>query len=127
MKKMILTTTLCLVISVSNARTWTSADGSRTFDGEIRSYDTEKKAVSVLSSGRVLTFTEDKISEADLTYIREWEAEQNAPDPAELLATTEVGSKILKSKLQRLDGKRYKRAELDKAPEFYILYYSASW
>ena len=54
-------------------------------------------------------------------------ATKNQPDPAEVAASSEVGSKVAKAKLNRLEGKRFKKAELTKAPEYYILYYSASW
>ena len=109
------------------ARTWTSSDGSRTFEGEIRSYDVETKTVSVRSSGRILTFTEDRLSEEDLVYLKEWKAAKDAPDPLETVAASVVGKEVLKTKLHRLDGKRFRSAEMEKAPEFYILYYSASW
>jgi len=116
-----------LLIGSSEARTWTSSDGSRTFEGEIRSYDANTKTVSVLSSSRMLTFTEDKLSEEDIAYIKEWEAAKNAPDPLEIVGSTTVGKEVMKTKLHRLDGKRYKSAEMEKAPDYYILYYSASW
>jgi len=29
--------------------------------------------------------------------------------------------------VHRLDGKSFKEAKLEKKPEFYVLYYSASW
>ncbi|NRB76559.1 MAG: hypothetical protein HRU46_19530 [Verrucomicrobiales bacterium] len=116
-----------LLVASSGARTWTSSDGSRSFEGEIRSYDANAKTVSVLSSGRMLTFAEDKLSEGDIAYIKEWEAAKNAPDPSEMVASSVVGKAVQKAKLHRLDGKRFKSAEMEKAPEYYIMYYSASW
>ena len=116
-----------LLIASSGARTWTSSDGSRTFEGEIRSYDANTKTVSVLASGRMLTFTAEKLSEDDIAYVKEWELAQTAPDPSEMLASSVVGKAVLKAKLHRLDGKRFKSSEMEKAPEYYILYYSASW
>ncbi|MGB0154818.1 MAG: hypothetical protein ACPGFB_12370 [Verrucomicrobiales bacterium] len=128
MKKSLLALALSfLLIASSGARTWTSSDGSRTFEGEIRSYNPNTKTVSVLASGRMLSFTADKLSEDDIAYIKEWEAAQNAPDPSEMLASSVVGKAVLKAKLHRLDGKRFKSAEMEKAPEYYIMYYSASW
>jgi hypothetical protein len=35
--------------------------------------------------------------------------------------------KMAKAKLHRHDGKRYRKAELEKAPKYFLLYYSASW
>ena len=128
MKKSLLALALSfLLIASSGARIWTSSDGSRTFEGEIRSYNANTKTVSVLASGRMLTFTADKLSEDDIAYVKEWEVAQNAPDPSEMLASSVVGKAVLKAKLHRLDGKRFKSAEMEKAPEYYILYYSASW
>lgn len=128
MKKPLLALALSsLLIASSGARTWTSSDGSRTFEGEIRSYDANTKTVSVLASGRIITFTVEKLSEDDIAYVKEWEVAQTAPDPSELLASSVVGRAVLKAKLHRLDGKRFKSAEMEKAPEYYILYYSASW
>ena len=128
MKKSLLALALSfLLIASSGARTWTSSDGSRTFEGEVRSYDANTRTVSVLASGRMLTFTAEKLSEDDIAYVKEWEVAQNAPDPSETLASSVVGKAVLKAKLHRLDGKRFKNAEMEKAPEYYILYYSASW
>ena len=36
----------------------------------------------------------------------------------------EIFSKV---PVHRLDGKTFKKAELKKSPEYYVLYYSASW
>ena len=115
------------IASTVSARTWTSADGSKSFEGEIRSYDASTKTVSVLISGRVLAFQEEKLSDADATFLKEWETAQNAPKPEEVLASSVVGKKVLDAKLHRLEGNRFKRAEVAKTPEYYILYYSASW
>ncbi|MFK7851686.1 MAG: sialate O-acetylesterase [Akkermansiaceae bacterium] len=59
-----------LLITV-NARTWTSSDGSKTFEGDLKSYDTASGTVSVLVGGRVLKFTQDKLSEADIEWLKE--------------------------------------------------------
>ncbi len=128
MKRTILLSTLCLLLAGGlQARTWTSSDGSRSFEGTLRSYNAETGAVTVVVNGRPLTFQEDKLSETDIAFLKEEEMAASRVDPAEELAATEVGKKVTKAKLHRLDGDRYKSAELDKAPEYYILYYSASW
>jgi hypothetical protein len=116
---------LCLPLG---ARTWTSADGGRTFEGDLRTYDSATGKVTViLRNGRTLTFDQDKLSEDDIAFLKEQEAAANMPDPAEALEQQVVGAKVAKAKLQRLEGKRFKKAELTKAPEYYILYFSASW
>jgi len=126
-KSLILASAVALLAATAPARTWTSADGSKTFDGELRSYNATTGTVTVLVNGRVMTFTQDKLSAGDIAYLENWEKEKNALSPAEMAAESVVGQKVTKAKLHRLDGKRYRRAELDKAPEYYILYYSASW
>jgi hypothetical protein len=110
------------------ARTWTSSDGSKTFEGNLRTFDSDSGTVTVImANGKSASFPQDKLSEADVAFLKEWEATKNQPDPAEVAASSEVGSKVVKAKLNRLEGKRFKKAELTKAPEYYILYYSASW
>ncbi|MFT6575652.1 MAG: hypothetical protein ACJA16_003857, partial [Akkermansiaceae bacterium] len=54
------------------ARTWTSADGTKTFEGKLQSYDARKGLVTVtLPNGKRQTFRQDKLSEADITFARE--------------------------------------------------------
>ncbi len=61
-----------LLIAGAQARTWTSADGARTFEGELKSYDAEKGLVTVtLANGKSMNFTQDKLSEADIDFLRE--------------------------------------------------------
>jgi hypothetical protein len=116
------------MLTTLGARTWTSAAGGKTFDGEIVSYDAEAKMVEVLvRSGEAMKFAQDKLSEGDIEFLKVWEVENNAPDVAELLAEQEVGAKLLKSKIHQLDGKTFKEVEMGSAPEYYILYFSASW
>lgn len=109
-------------------RTWTSSDGSKTFEGTARSYDATRGTVSVVTAdGRLLTFPADKLSAADQEWLKTWDASSSPSASAAPDTESEVGSKVAKAKLQKLDGKRYKRAELDKTPEYYLFYYSASW
>jgi thiol-disulfide isomerase/thioredoxin len=108
------------------SRTWTSSDGAKTFEGELKSYDADSGIVTVLVNGRPVTFPKDKLSAADITFI-----EESAPSPdsasASDAASSVMSEKMSKVKLHLLDGKRFKKAELTKSPEFYVLYYSASW
>ncbi|MEM7699813.1 MAG: hypothetical protein AAF236_15570 [Verrucomicrobiota bacterium] len=134
MKKLSITTIgfliLSLALSVSaESRTWTSADGSKTFEGELRSYNPDSKQVEVITGGRRLTFSADVLSEADQTYLAEQEASKPMDPDAieEALKASEVGALIAKTKLSKLDGSRFRRTELDVVPEYYFLYYSASW
>ena len=66
-----------LLLTESRARTWTSADGTKTFQGEIKSYDPSIAVVSViLSNGSLLHFEQDKLSAADIAYLKDY-YEQN--------------------------------------------------
>lgn len=66
---------LALVMSLASAlqaRTWTSADGSKTFEGELTSYDPSSGMVGVTpSSGKLMKFTQDKLSVADIAFLKE--------------------------------------------------------
>ncbi|PQJ27153.1 hypothetical protein [Rubritalea profundi] len=118
----------------AQARTWTSVDGLKTFEGEYKSFDQETKEVTVLRKYKKLKFSMDVLSPSD----RDWvnvkveevaakEAAANAPTVEEQLAAQTVGSKLNEKTLVRLDGKRFKKAQIEKVPEYYLLYYSASW
>jgi hypothetical protein len=63
---------LALSLSAAHARTWTSSDGSKTFEGELLSYDAATGNVGVtLANGKELTFNQDKLSEDDIAFLKE--------------------------------------------------------
>lgn len=112
------------------ARTWTSSDGSKTFEAELRSYNYASGTVSVVTDkGQLLKFSAFKLSKEDQDFLKEQNAMKAAKveDPSEALSSQVVGEQVMKARLHKLDGRRFRRAELEKAPEYYILYYSASW
>lgn len=132
MKKLIVSIAAIAALATGlEARTWTSADGSKTFEGEIRSVDAAKGTVTVImKNGSGLTFSKDKLSKEDIVFIEEWAASQPAAGSAaagEPDTTSVIGAKLAKATLHKVDGNRMKRAELTKAPEYYVLYFSASW
>ena len=52
------------------ARTWTSADGSKTFEGKLQAYDAVSGKVSVvLPNGKSITFQKDLLSEDDISFL----------------------------------------------------------
>lgn len=53
----------------SSDRTWTSADGSKTFDARLHSFNPETGIVVVIQKGRKVTFHEDKLSAADRGFL----------------------------------------------------------
>ncbi len=61
-----------LLLTGAHARTWTSADGAKTFDGELLSYDPATGAVGVtLASGKAMKFPQGKLSAADIAFLKE--------------------------------------------------------
>lgn len=118
-----------LSVGPLTARVWTSADGENTFDGDYQSFDPDGGRVTVtMKNGRSISFSLDKLSKDDQEWIAARFEEDNAPDPAELLAAQRIGSGLSKAGvLQKLDGKRFANYEFQTAPRYYILYFSASW
>lgn len=112
-----------------SARTWTSADGTKTFVGEFKSYDEDTKKVTVIMrSGKTVTFDEAKLSEADRTFVIEQAKAANAPNLAEALQDQKIGASLSKDGvLQKLQDGKYQDAELEKVPEHYVIYFGASW
>lgn len=61
-----------LLLTGAHARTWTSADGSKTFEGELKTYDPATGMVGVvLSNGRAMQFPQKALSEADIAFLKE--------------------------------------------------------
>ncbi len=59
------------LLSLVEARTWTSSDGDRTFEGELQSYNAASgKVTVVLKNRRKLTFNQDKLSEQDVSWLK---------------------------------------------------------
>lgn len=60
-----------LAFSGSQARTWTSAEGGKTFEGELQSYDPESGKVTVtLPNRKRMTFAQDKLSADDIAWLK---------------------------------------------------------
>lgn len=119
----------CLLASLAwaPARTWTSSDGEKNFEGDLKQFDDTTGKVTVLVDGRNLVFDQSKLSEEDRTFLTEWKAEANKPDATKMLEGQKVGKELTSKVLSRLDGGKFKKAELEKAPKYYLLYFSASW
>ncbi|MFT4547852.1 MAG: hypothetical protein ACI8XO_002338 [Verrucomicrobiales bacterium] len=53
------------------ARTWTSSDGAKTFDAELKSYDAASGKVSVtLPNGKPMAFLQEKLSADDIEWLK---------------------------------------------------------
>ncbi|MGJ8726453.1 MAG: hypothetical protein ACSHYB_18035 [Roseibacillus sp.] len=125
--KYLLTGCLLASLAWAPARTWTSSDGAKTFEGDLREFDDASGKVTVLVNGKQLVFTKDKLSEDDQSFLAEWKAEADKPDATEVLESQTIGKELTDKVLSRLDGKKFKKASMEKAPEYYLLYFSASW
>ena len=69
--RLLLVAAASLLIAGAQARTWTSADGSKTFEGELKSYDAATgKLTVVLRNGRSMTFSQDKLSADDIKFLK---------------------------------------------------------
>ncbi len=106
-----LTATFLLVLGVQ-ARTWTSADGTQTFEGELQSYDAASGKVSVvLPNGKRMAFLREKLSAEDIVWLK-----KNANKPAAAGKIAEV--KELPAELSDPDGEE---ANMTKPVQVYIL------
>ncbi len=108
-----------------HTRTWTSADGDQTFTGDYISHTEDK--VTVRKNGKIRTIPQSLLSQADITWLSTQNTKKQPPSdttPAPDLG--KIGEKI-KGKLTLFNGKRYARYTMTKTPEYYLLYFSASW
>ena len=134
MKTTILSLALAAFCAVSYAevRKWTSADDpSKNFEGEMTAAKGEVVTIK-MKSGQVTTVPLAKLSQEDKDYVaaqaKAKEGEAAAAEAAEKLKTSEMG-KALTGKAVILDGKKLKKHDIfaTKAPEYYLLYFAASW
>ncbi|MDP0489714.1 MAG: hypothetical protein Q7Q71_01535 [Verrucomicrobiota bacterium JB023] len=102
-----------------SARTWTSADGSKTFDAELVGYDDEKKTMTLLIEGEERTFELSNFSKAD----RLW-AKKNSAKKEEDITLPGILTEDVLTKLE--DGK-FVPAKIEGEPKYYLVYFSASW
>ena len=129
LRRLIAIGALSLLTATLHARTWTASDdATKTFDGDLKSYNSETEEVTIIhSSGRALTFPIAKLTEEDQTFVKENSVIEAKPeDVTAALEAQKIGQNI-SGKLVQLDGKRLKKTKLTFAPEYYLLYFSASW
>ena len=102
-----------LFLTGAQARTWTSPDGTRSFEGELVSYDAQSGLVTVThANGTRMSFTQDKLSEADIAYLKEHGTKVAA-------SSSSAGSvKDLPDVLPDPDGKE---ADMSKPVQVFIL------
>ena len=122
-----------LGVGAVSARTWTSANGKNSFEGELKSFDKENNTVTIVyRNGRTVTFGTQKLSEADRTFLEEnGKAAADAADPVDVeaaLKEQKIGKPLAKKGiLSRLECEKFANFQLEKAPQYYLVYFSASW
>lgn len=90
--RLILAAITSLLVTGAHAKTWTSADGANTFEGELLSYDPATGAVGVtLANGKVMKFSQNKLSAEDIAYLKE-----NGSKAATTVAVVSSGTSNLK-------------------------------
>jgi Carbohydrate esterase, sialic acid-specific acetylesterase len=105
-----------LLLTGAHARTWTSADGAKTFEGELLSYEPATGAVGVtLAGGKAMKFSQDKLSEADIAFLKE-QGKVEAPIPGK--SSAGVIDADPKNLLKPHDGKP---ADMSKPVQVFIL------
>lgn len=110
---------LILSLPAASARTWTSTDGSQTFEGELLSYDSATGNVGVtLANGKQMVFSQDKLSAGDIDFLKE-KGDVAPPAPAASAPTGTSGDvKELPDELPDPDGEP---ADMSKPVQVYIL------
>ena len=118
---LILASFASLLLTTAHARTWTSADGTKTFEGDLKSYDPATGLVEVtLSNGKKMNFSQKVLSEGDITFLQE-KGKVNASDTKTSSAdkaATNLGVKALPGVLPDPDGKE---ANMSKPVQVFIL------
>jgi hypothetical protein len=106
-----------LLLSGAQARTWTSSDGTKTFEGELKSYDPATGAVGVtLASGKAMNFGQDKLSAADIAFLKEQGAV--AAPSTKSAAPTAMATTAIPDVLPAPDGKP---ADMSKPVQVFIM------
>lgn len=126
--KLLLALTAASLAVPVHARTWTSADGSKTFDGEyVTSTDT---TVTVTIRGHQRTFKLDLLSADDKKWIttekQRLEKETKQTPAQGSLSDQKIGQKLIGNTV-RLVKSTFVRQDTQKVPDYYLLYFSASW
>jgi hypothetical protein len=134
MKSILLTGfTLLSLLGLSSAemRQWTSADdATKKFEGEFQSLVGDKITIKT-KAGKALSFPMSKLSKEDQEYttkaVEAKKAEQEAAAKAAKLKEGPVAKAVAKA--EKLDGKSLKKHDIfaSKAPEYYLIYWGASW
>lgn len=128
----ILTAALLVLPSARAAlETWTAADGQRTIRAEFLGLAGDRVTMRTID-GRTQTFAITMLSEADQQRVREAEPAGTATaarsgSGAAAAAERSALQQQFEGKLVKLEDGRFEDTEIEGAPEYFILYYSAAW
>ena len=119
--------TALILMLPAHARTWTSADGSKSFEAEYIRHNEE--TVTIMRGLKMVSFKLSLLSEADREWLRQKEVQKTQPAEAPEASKDQLGKfgNSISRKLVMFSGKRYSRYKLESAPDYYLLYFSASW
>lgn len=128
MKTALLLTTLVFAAQAASARTWTSADGTKKLEADIVSADGGQVTIRH-ASGQQRQYPLSMFSAEDAKFVDEWLSQKNSTEAsAKPAAPKGALAEELADKLVRLEGRSFKKYEFTgAAPEYFILYFSASW
>jgi len=119
--------TFLVFASASQARTWTSAKGDKTFQAEYVS--STSRSVTVIMKGDKKSFSINKLSAADQAWIKKEQQRDAAPYKKVVyrsIRDQKIGRMLLHQTF-RVSGSRFVTAKINKTPSYYYLYYAASW
>ncbi len=125
-KYLVLTAALMTGTLHAEFRTWTRTDG-KSAELDLISTSGEGDALTgtfKMKNGRSIDLAASDLTEADAELVKAWKPEETAAASD----SASVFDDILDGNLEKLDGKRLKRYELEKKPtKYYLFYYTASW
>ncbi len=111
------TAILAWLVAGAPARTWTSADGGRKFEGDLTTFDSATGRVTVTTpGGKELTFSQDRLSADDVAFLKE-QGDKAAPAAASATAPAAAAT-ALPGELPDPDGKE---ADMSRPVKVFIL------
>ena len=125
--KCILTIAAIIITGPLPARIWTSSNGVTTFEGEYVSSTT--RSLVFIHKGKKETIRVSRLSAADQVWI-EQEHQRDAHPPKKRtyrsLKDQKVGKKLINQTF-RVKNNQFVTENIRKVPQYYYLYFSASW
>lgn len=124
---MLATLAILIMTGGTYARTWTSSNKVTTFEGEYVS--STKKSLVFIHRGKKETIRISRLCEKDQAWIAK-EQLRDASPPKKVsyrsIKEQNVGKKLLNQTF-RVKNKQFVTDNIRKVPQYYFLYYAASW